>query len=216
MKPKPQNLIWNTPPFCFAKSGGFTGDQQYSPPRYGPNLFLMLLTSVASRGRPVRSASESSFAQRGEAAQSKTTPHSPETQAPVFGGCLYSSLIHPGPKARKAGQQNQGMGAGRKKGFFVGRPWGPGPKPRRFFGYFCISTKVPRPGAKLPHSPVPPAGDAPASVFPCRGGPKGPPYNTLNNRHHRSQPLPRKLSPHADTTIGGKGRALALHYPIGR
>ena len=81
VKPKPQNLIWNTPPFCFAKFGSFTGNMQYSPPRYRQNLFLMLLTSVARRGRPVRSASESSFAQRGGAAQSGTTPRNLETQA---------------------------------------------------------------------------------------------------------------------------------------
>ena len=51
--------------------------------------------------------------------------------------------------------------ARRMKGmpFLSDIPWGPGPKPRRFFGYFCISTKVLRPRAKHPLSPVPPAGD---------------------------------------------------------
>ena len=119
--------------FCFAKFGGFTGDQQYSPPRYRQNLFLMLLTSVARRGRPVGRATESSFAQRGGAARPSTTPHNSETQAPVFSGCLYSNSLRSGPKARKAGQQNQGMCAGRKEGFFVGRPLGAGAEAPEIF-----------------------------------------------------------------------------------
>ena len=117
VEPKPQNLICPTPPFCFAKFGGFTGDQQYSPPRYRQNLFLMLLTSVARRGRPVRSGSESSCVQRGGAAQSGTTPHNSETQALTFSSCSCPNSYYSGPKARKEGQQNQGMRAGGKEGF---------------------------------------------------------------------------------------------------
>ena len=153
MKPKPQNLIWSTPPFCFSKFGGFTGNKPYSPPRYRQNLFLMLLTSVARRGRPVRSGSESSCVQRGGAAQSGTTPHSSETQALIFSGCLYSSLIHPGPKARMAGQQNQGMRAGREEGFFVGRPLGAGAEAPEIFWVLLYLYKRTSPGGEISPSP---------------------------------------------------------------
>ena len=68
-KPKPQNLNGLTPPFCFAKFGGFMGDQQYSPPRSRHDMSLTLLTSVARRGRPVGDASESRYVQRGSAAK---------------------------------------------------------------------------------------------------------------------------------------------------
>ena len=131
VKPKPQNLIWNTPPFCFAKFGSFTGDQQYSPPRYGQNLFLMLLTSVARRGRPVGRATESSFAQRGGAARPSTTPHNSETQALTFSSCSHPNSYYSGPKARKERQQNRILRAGRKEYFpnrtLIGSgPAGPG------------------------------------------------------------------------------------------
>ena len=118
VKPKLQNLIWSTPPFCFSKFGGFTGDKPYSPPRHRQNLFLMLLTSVDRRGRPARSASESSFDQRGGAAQLGTTPHSSETQALTFSSCSYPNSFYSGPKARRLAQQNQGMGAGRERGLW--------------------------------------------------------------------------------------------------
>ena len=159
MKPKPQNLIWSTPPFCFAKFGGFTGDQQYSPPRYRQNLLLMLLTSVARRGSPVRDASESRYVQRGRAAQPRITPHNSETQVPIFSGCLYSNSLRSGPKARKAGQQNQGMGAGRKEGFFVGRPLGTGAEAPEIFWVLLYLYKSTSPGGETSPSSVPPAGD---------------------------------------------------------
>ena len=159
MKPKPQNLIWNTPPFCFTKFGGFTGDQQYSPPRYRQNLLLMLLTSVARRGRPVGRATESSFAQRGGAARPSTTPHNLETQAPIFSSCLYSRSFHSGPKARTVGQQSQGMRAGRKEHFPNRTPIGSGPAGPGNFGYFP-SLESSSPEGETSLSPVPPAGEA--------------------------------------------------------
>ena len=137
----------------------------YSPPRYGQNLFLLCLTSVASRGHPVGSATESSFAQRGGRAQLGTTPHSSETQAPVFSGCLYSSLIHPGPKARMAGQQNQGMRAGRKAGFFVGRPLGTGAEAPEIFWVLLYLYKSTSPGGEISPSLVPSAGETFKSVL---------------------------------------------------
>ena len=152
-KPKPQNLIWNTPPCCFAKFGGFTGDQQYGPPRYRQNLFLMLLTSVASRGRPVGRATESSFAQRGGAAQPRITPHNSETQVPIFSGCLYSNSLRSGLKARMAGQQNQGMCAGREAGFFEGRPLGTGAEAPEIFWVLLYLYKSTSPGGETSFRP---------------------------------------------------------------
>ena len=139
--------------FCFAKFGGFTGDQQYGPPRYRQNLLLMLLTSVARRGRPVGSATESSFTQRGGAAQPRITPHNSGTQVPIFSGCLYSNSLRSGPKARKAGQQNQGMGAGRKEGFFVGRPLGTGAEAPEIFLVLLYLYKSTSPGGEISPSP---------------------------------------------------------------
>ena len=55
--------------FLLRKIRRFYGDPQYSPPRYRQSLFLMLLTSVARRGRPVGDASESRYVQRGSAAK---------------------------------------------------------------------------------------------------------------------------------------------------
>ena len=122
--PRQQNLNGLTPPFCFAKFGGFTGDQQYSPPRSRHDLSLTLLTSVACRGRPVGRATESSVAQQGGVAQSGTTPHSSETQVLTFSSCSYPNSFYSGPKARKEGQQNQGMRAGRERGFWGRSPHG--------------------------------------------------------------------------------------------
>ena len=140
VEPKLQNLIWSTPPFCFAKFGGFTGDQQYSPPRYRQNLFLMLLTSVARRGHPVGDASESRYVQRGSAAKNYAAQFG--NAGAVFSGCLYSSLIHPGPKARMAGQQNQGMRTGRKRGLWGRTPHGDrGRSPGDFLGTFVSLQK---------------------------------------------------------------------------
>ena len=155
-KPKPQNLIWNTPPFCFAKFGGFKGNQQYSPPRYRQNLCLMLLTSVARRGRPVRDASESRYVQRGGAAQSGTTPHNSETQVPIFSGCLYSNSLRSGPKARMAGQQNQGMRTGRERGLWGRTPHGVrGRSPGDFWGTFVSLQKYLARGRNVLSSKLP-------------------------------------------------------------
>ena len=154
-RPRPQNSNGLTPPFCFAEFRGFTGDRQYSPPRSRHDLSLTLLTSVASRGRPVGRATGSSFTQRGGAAQSGTTPHSLETQALIFSGFLYSSLIHPGPKARKAEQQNQGMGAGSKEGFFAGRPLGAGAEAPEIFWVLLYLYKSTSPGGEISLIPRP-------------------------------------------------------------
>ena len=152
-RPRPQNLNGLTPPFCFAEFRGFTGDRQYSPPRSRHDLSLTLLTSVASRGRPVGRATGSSFTQQGGAAQSGTTPHSLETQALIFSGFLYSSLIHSGPKARKAGQQNRALCAGREAGFFVGRPLGSGPAGPEIFWVLLYLYKSTSPGGETSPSP---------------------------------------------------------------
>ena len=157
MKPEPQNLIWSTPPFCFAKFGGFTGDKPYSPPRYRQNLFLMLLTSVARRGHPVGDASESRYVQRGSAAKNYAAQFG--NAGAVFSGCLYSSLIHPGPKAWKEGQQNQGMRPGREADFFVGRPLGSGAEAPEIFWVLLYLYKSTSPGGETSPSPVPPAGE---------------------------------------------------------
>ena len=117
----------------------------------------MLLTSVARRGRPVGCAAESSFAQRGGAAQSGTTLHNSETQAPIFSGCLYSNLLHPGPKARMEGQQNQGMRAGRKEYFPQSNSHrGRARRPGDFLGTFVSLQKYLAWGRNIP---VPPAGE---------------------------------------------------------
>ena len=151
-----------------------------------------------SRGRPVGSATESSFAQRGVAAQSGTTPHNSEMQSLIFSGSPYSNSFHSGPKARKAGHQNRGMGARRectgpgehprKKGSGDRRhesaekfPTGEifraflGRRPRRRFGYFAAAGKVTRPAGRNIPIPVPPAGEIFHSVPLWDGGPKGPP-----------------------------------------
>ena len=197
-RPRPQNPNGLTPPFCFAKFKGFTGDQQYSPPRYGQKPLSMRFTPMASRGRPVESATESSFAQRGGAAQSGTTPHNSEMQSLIFSGSPYSNSFHSGPKARKAGHQNRGMGARRectgpgehprKKGSRDRRhesaekfPTGEifraflGRRPRRRFGYFAAAGKVTRPAGRNIPIPVPPAGEIFHSLPLWDGGPKGPP-----------------------------------------
>ena len=131
---------------------------------------------------PVGRATESSFAQRGEAMRPSTTPHSSETQALIFSGCLYSSLIHPGPKARAVGHQNREMGARRectgpgehprKKGSGERRhesaekfPAGEifrvffGRRPRRRFGSFAAAGKGTRPAGRNIPSPVPTTGE---------------------------------------------------------
>ena len=142
---------------------------QYSPPRYRQNLCLLCLTSVARRGRPVGRATESSFAQRGGAARPSTTPHNSETQAPIFSGCLYSNSLRSGPKARKAGQQNQGMCAGREAGFFEGRPLGTGAEAPEIFWVLLYLYKSTSPGGEISQSPVPPADDnlIQTKIYPC-------------------------------------------------
>ena len=135
-RPRPQNSNGLTPPFCFAKFGGFTGNQQYSPPRCRQNLFLMLLTSVARRGRPVGRATESSFAQRGGAAQSGTTPHNSESQARYSAAVPIQVSPYPGPKVRKERQQNRILRAGRKEHFPNRTLIGSGPAGPGNFGYF--------------------------------------------------------------------------------
>ena len=111
------------------------GDRQYGPPRYGQNLLLVRLTPVANRGRPVRSASGSSFAQLCGAAQPGTTPHNSETQALVFNGCPYLNSFHSGPKARKERQQSQVLRAGREEHFPNRTLIGSGPAGPGIFGY---------------------------------------------------------------------------------
>ena len=159
MKPKPQNLIWNTPPCCFAKFGGFTGDQQYGPPRSRHDLSLTLLTSVARRGRPVGRATESSFAQRGGAAQSGTTPHNSETQALTFSSCSHPNSYYSGPKARKERQQNRILRAGRKEYFPNRTLIGSGPAGPEIFGVLLYLYKITSPGGETSPSPVLPAGE---------------------------------------------------------
>ena len=142
--------------FCFAKFGGFTGDQQYSPPRYGQNLFLMLLISVARRGRPVGRATESSFAQRGGAAQSGTTPHNSEPQALTSGGCSYPNSFHSGPKARKKRQQNRILRAGRKEHFPNRTLLGSGPAGPEIFWVLLYLYNSTSPGGETSLIPRPP------------------------------------------------------------
>jgi len=148
-----------------AKFKGFTGDQQYSPPRYGQNLRLLCLTPVARRGRPARSASESSFAQRGEAAQSRTTPHSPETQALIFSSCSHPNSYYSGPKAQKERQQNRILRAGRKEYFPDRTLIGAGAEAPEIFWVLLYLYKSTSPGGETSLSPVPPASETFKSVL---------------------------------------------------
>ena len=116
-----------------------------------------------SRGRPVGSATESSFAQRGGAAQSGTTPHNSEPQALTSGGCSYPNSFHSGPKARMERQQNRTLCAGREAGFFVGRPLGAGAEAPEIFWVLLYLYKSTSPGGETSPSPVPPADE----VFKC-------------------------------------------------
>ena len=60
-----------------------------------------------------------------------------------------------------AGQQNQGMRAGRKAGFFVGRPLGTGAEAPEIFWVLLYLYKSTSPGGEISPRPipVPPAGD---------------------------------------------------------
>ena len=149
-----QNLMGRTLPVQLRNLACFTGDTLYPHHDKLQNLFLMRLTAAARRGRPVRGATESKGTQRGRSSQSKHQvaqlgnlgAERQWRRRPVF--CPRRAW-----EAREARQQSQILRAGCKAHVFSRTPLGPGPKPRRFFGYFCISTKVPRPGAKYPHPP---------------------------------------------------------------
>jgi len=65
----------------------------------------------------------------------------------------------PGPKARKAGQQNQGICAGREKDFFVEHPLGTGAEAPEIFWVLLYLYKSTSPGGETSPSLVPPAGE---------------------------------------------------------
>ena len=192
-RPRLQNSNGLTPPFCFAKSGGFTGDQQCSSPRYGQKLLSMRLTPVASRGRPGRSAAESSFAQWGGTAQSGTTPHNSETQALTFSSCSHSNSSHSGPKARMERRQNQVLCAGREEYFPNRTLIGSGPADPGNFAYFP-SLESSSPGGEI-SCPRP----ARRRDFQVR---------TALRRRPQGAALPERRI----TSVKGKDRALALHH----
>ena len=64
-----------------------------------------------------------------------------------------SGLFHSGPKARKEGQKNQGMCAGREAGFFVGRPLGAGAEAPEIFWVLLYLYKSTSPGGEISPSP---------------------------------------------------------------
>ena len=70
-----------------------------------------------------------------------------------YSAAACSSLIHPEPKARKAEQQNQRMGAGRKEGFCVGRPLGAGAEAPEIFWVLLYLYKSTSPGGETSPSP---------------------------------------------------------------
>ena len=83
----------------------------------------------------------------------KPKPHNSETQAMTFSGCSHPNSYYSGPKARKEGQQNQGMGAGREAGFFVGRPLGAGAEAPEIFWVLLYLYKSTSPGGETSPSP---------------------------------------------------------------
>ena len=169
-----QNLMGHTLPVRLQNLVRFTGDTLYPHHDKLQNLFLLPLTAVARRGRPMRSAAESGAAQWGGAAEPGTTAHNWETQARKDngGGVPLSGHSGPGRPGRRSSRVRFCAPDVRNTSP-IELPSGPGPKPRRFFGYFCISTKVPRPRAKQPHPLVPPAGDIAQRAAAPRGRPTG-------------------------------------------
>ena len=155
-----QNLMGRTLLVRLRNLVRFTGDPLYPHHDKLQNLFLMRLTAVACRGRPVRAAAESRVAQRGGAAGAGTTAHNWKTQARKDSGGDVPFSDHAGPgRPGRRGNRVRFCAPDTRNTSPIELPLGPCPQARRFFGYFCISTKVPRPRAKYPLSPVPPAGE---------------------------------------------------------
>ena len=92
-----QNLMGLTLPVWLRTPARFTGDTLYPHHDKLQNLFLLPLTAVARRGRPMRSAAESGAAQWGGAAEPGTTAHNWETQARKDNGGGVPLSGHSGP-----------------------------------------------------------------------------------------------------------------------
>ena len=92
-----QNLMGLTLPGQLRNLVRFTGDTLYPHHDKLQNLFLLRITAVARRGRPMRAASESRVAQRGGAAGPSTTAHNSETQAQKDSGGDVPFSDHAGP-----------------------------------------------------------------------------------------------------------------------
>ena len=154
-----QNPMGLTLPVRLRNLVRFTGDTLYPHHDKLQNLFLLPLTAVARRGRPMRGATESRSKQRGGAADPSTRLHSWETQTQKDSGGDVPFFNHSGPgrpgrrssKVRFCAPDARNTPPSRT-------PLGPGPQARGTLATF-LPWKVARPRAKHPLSPVPPAGD---------------------------------------------------------
>ena len=168
-----QNSMGLTLPVRFQNLACFTGDTLYPHHDKLQNLFLMPLTAVARRGRPMRAAAESKGMQRGGAAGAGTTAHNWETQARKDSGGDVPFSDHPGPgRPGRRGSRVRFCAPDVKNISPIGLPLGPGPQARRTLATFLL-WKVARPGRNIPIPSSRPQAILPrgrrGDDSPCRG-----------------------------------------------
>ena len=190
-----QNLMGLTLPGQLRNLVRFTGDTLYPHHDKLQNLFPLLLTAVARRGRPMRAASESGAAQRGGAARAGTTAHNWETQARKDSGGDVPFSDHPGPgRPGRRGSRVRFCAPDARCTSPIERHWVRARRPGDFLGTFVslqkylargrnISSPSSRPQAKLPRRRRPQGAALRA------GRPEAAPYEAL------SQPVCRGRRP---------------------